>query len=62
MKNSYSLRTGAKLKAQHNRQMDKKPEQQQNGDWVAIWLVVAIMVAVVLAAMYGYSRYTSVLN
>lgn len=61
MKNSYSLRTGAKIHAQRNRQTDVEPEIHERGDWVAIWLVIALIVAVVFSAMYGYSIYTSVL-
>ena len=55
MKTSYSLAAGARRKAEMT-----KPDDE--GSWVAVWLVIAIMIAVVLAAMYGYSRYTSVLN
>jgi len=62
MKNSYSLRTGARLQAQRNRRTDEEPEIHENADWLAIWIVIAVIVAIVGSAMYGYSIYTSVLD
>jgi hypothetical protein len=61
MKNSYSLSAGARLQAQRNRQTDGEHEIHENGDWLAIWIAIAVIVAIVGCAMYGYSIYTSVL-
>jgi hypothetical protein len=63
MKNSYSLAAGAKLKAQRNQEIDELSDQdfEQSGSWFGLLIVIALIVAIVASAMYGYSQYTSVL-
>ena len=64
MKNTYSLPAGARQQAQRNQQIDEMSDQdfEQHGNWLGFWIVVAIVAIVIVAAMYGYSRYTSVLT
>jgi hypothetical protein len=41
---------------------DEECNGSDDGSWLGFWIVIGIIVAIGLAAMYGYSQYTSVLQ
>jgi hypothetical protein len=60
MKATYSLSAGARKKAQLE-MSDQDYRGDDDGSWLGFWIVIVAIVAIVIACMYGYSQYTSVL-